>query len=520
MTARSELLFDRVRAWAADRPDEIAMIFRDRSFTWAQWVARIDGVVRGLVAAGIRPGDRVAFLDKNNPACLEVLFAAASLGAVTVVVNWRLADDELAHVLSDSAARLLFVGSEFVPAVQRLRRDMIEMPATVVVGPADDEYADDQYEAFRTATAYAPFAVVHDTLDCLIIYSSGTTGRPKGVVLSHRALVAHTVHAGAVFPFTAGDRNLVAMPLFHVVGVCYALFGLYAGVPTIMLREPDVAALAAAIDAGATHTFLVPPVVAALLMAEPRVRDTVGRLSCLGYGAAPMPPTLVHRALAAWPGVDFVQVYGQTELSGVVVALRPADHRDKNRPGLLRTVGTVVSGVEVRVAEIGTGRTVDNGAVGELWFRTDQRMTGYLGRPDATAEAITSDGWLHTGDIGHIDADGYVSVDDRLKDMIITGGENVYGPEVERVLIDHPAVLDVAVIGVPDDFWGESVKAVVVLRESVAESELVAFCRTRLAGYKCPRTIDFVPELPRNASGKVLKRQIRQHYWHDSDRVI
>ena len=233
-----------------------------------------------------------------------------------------------------------------------------------------------------------------------------------------------------------------------------------------------------------------------------------------------MPLPLLHRALATWPDTNFVQVYGQTELCGAVTALSDADHRDSARPDLQLSAGKAVLGTEIRIVDPETGDPLPTGEPGEIWVRSDQNMSGYLNRPEATADTITADDWVRTGDVGRLDADDYVYIEDRLKDMIITGGENVYGPEVESVLIEHPAIADAAVIGVPDDFWGESVKAIVVATSEIDPGDVIEFCRQHLAAYKCPRTVDFAPSLPCNASGKILKTTLREPYWRDRARGI
>jgi acyl-CoA synthetase (AMP-forming)/AMP-acid ligase II len=264
-------------------------------------------------------------------------------------------------------------------------------------------------------------------------------------------------------------------------------------------------------------------VIARVLDAGDAASATIAGLRYMMYGAAPMPLPLLQRALDTWPETNFVQVYGQTELCGAVTALSDADHRDAVRPDLRLSAGKALPGCEVRVVDPDTGGEAPRGEPGEIWVRSNQTMSGYLNRPEATAETITADEWVRTGDIGRLDADGYVFIEDRLKDMIITGGENVYGPEVESVLIEHPAVTDAAVIGVPDDFWGESVKAIVVTSKTSADvgaQDLIEFCREHLAGYKCPRTVDFVPSLPRNASGKILKNELREPYWRGRARGI
>ena len=509
MTSTTETLAGFVERHARQRPDGIALRYGDRQWSWAQWASRIRRAAGVLREAGVQRGQRVAFLDKNHPACLEILFAAASIGAVTTVVNWRLVGEELAHVLDDSRPRLLFVGAELRPAAEAAAARVPGLERIVMV--------DDEYESLLAAATPAPPAEVDENETALIIYSSGTTGRPKGVTLSQRALANHAANLAPAFPFADGDANLICMPLFHVGGIGYALFGIRAGAPTIITRDPDPATVVAAVRAGATHAFFVPPVIARFVEAG---EAAISGLRYIVYGAAPMPLPLLHRALQTWPDTNFVQVYGQTELCGAVTALGDDDHRDPGRQHLQLSAGKAVRGCEIRVVDAETGHEVPTGEPGEIWVRSNQNMGGYLNRPEATAETITADDWVRTGDVGRLDADGYVYVEDRLKDMIITGGENVYGPEVESVLIEHPAVVDAAIIGVPDDHWGESVKAIVVVTTEVDAKDIIEFCRRHLAGYKCPRTVEFVSSLPRNPSGKILKTTLREPYWRDRARNV
>lgn len=509
----TETLAGFVERHAQQRPDDIAIRYGERQWSWADWGSRIRRAAGALRIAGVDRGQCVAFLDKNHPACLEVLFAGASIGVVTTVLNWRVSGDELVHVLEDSGARVLIVGAELYPAADAAAQRIPGLEHIIVV--------DDDYESLLAAASPAePEAGLDASETALVIYSSGTTGRPKGVLLSQRALVNHAANLAPAFPFGEAGANLVAMPLFHVGGIGYALFGIRAGVPTIMTREPDAAALIGAVRAGATHAFFVPPVIARFLDAGEAASATMAKLRYVVYGAAPMPLPLLHRALSTWPETKFVQVYGQTELCGAVTTLSDDDHRDAARPELQLSAGKAALGSEIRIVDPETGVQVSSGEPGEIWVRSNQNMSGYLNRPEATAETITADDWVRTGDVGRLDADGYVYVEDRLKDMIITGGENVYGPEVESALIEHPAIADAAVIGVPDDFWGESIKAIVVATTEIDPADIIEFCRRHLAGYKCPRTVDLVPELPRNASGKILKNQLREPYWKDRDRRV
>ncbi|MGH3360085.1 MAG: long-chain-fatty-acid--CoA ligase [Nocardioidaceae bacterium] len=513
-------LTDRLEHWAEHTPDDPAITYGDRTWSWSQTADRAHRVSGGLTAAGIGPGDRVAFLDKNHPACVEVTMGASAIGAAHAIINWRLAGDELDYAINDSGARVLFVGVELLDSIEaiRARLEHVERIITVTPDGADDEY--ESWLAEQTPRVRSP-ELTPDSV-CLVMYSSGTTGRPKGVMLTHRNLVAHTVNAHEGWEFEPDDRCLVAMPLFHVGGSSYILFGLHDGVHCIMTRDPEPAALAGAIMAGATHAFLVPAVAAGILAAGEDAVKLFSRLRLFTYGAAPMPTPLLRAAQAAWPDTRFLQVYGMTEMAGVITHLLPEAHHQDEHPERLLSAGTLLPGAELRVVDPATLRDVEPGTSGELWFRSAQAMVGFLNKPEATAEVIVDGGWLRSGDIGRVDDGGYVYIEDRLKDMIISGGENVYSPEIERVLAEHPAIAELAVIGVPDDTWGETIKAVVAFKpgQSVDPDELIAFCKKRLAHYKCPTSIDVVEALPRNPTGKILKRDLRKPYWADRERQV
>jgi acyl-CoA synthetase (AMP-forming)/AMP-acid ligase II len=312
------------------------------------------------------------------------------------------------------------------------------------------------------------------------------------------------------------------MPLFHVGGSSYMQAGIHLGMPTVMTREVDGASLAGALLAGATRTFLVPAVLGKVMEMGPDAITLFNRLRTFAYGASPMPPDLLRRALKEFPDTDFVQVYGLTEVCGVVTQLSPEAHRDAARPERLTSAGQPIRQAEVKVVNPDNLEEMPVGQPGELWFRTPQLMQGYHNKPEATRDVITEDGWFRTGDIGRLDEEGFVFVEDRLKDMIISGGENIYSVEVERALTDHPAVGDAAVFGIPDDKWGESVKAVVELSagQEVSPEDLIAWCKEKLAGYKCPRSVDIMEVLPRNPTGKLLKKDLRKPYWENRDRAI
>lgn len=514
----ARFLDDRLTFWAATKPDQEAISYLDRSWTWAQFSDRVHRAAGMLASRGIGRGDVIAFLDKNHPACVEVTMGAALLGAATAIINFRLAGDEMDYVLNDSGARLLVVGTELLPGIEAIRDRLTHVETIVSVTPEGD----DEYEAaLAAATPVERSADVTPDDVCIIMYSSGTTGHPKGVRLTQSNLVAHTRNAIAI-DFEDDDKSMVAMPLFHVGGSSYMQFGIYAGIPSIITREADNASLAGAAMAGATRTFLVPAVLGKIIEIGEQAIKMFSGFRTVVYGASPMPPALLQSALKAWPDTDFIQVYGLTEVTGAVTQLLPEVHRDDSRPDRLVSAGQVCGEVEVKVVDPDTLSEVETNKPGELWFRTPQLMTGYHNKPEATASAITEDGWFRTGDIGRVDEDGFIFIEDRLKDMIISGGENIYSVEVERAITDHPAVLDAAVFGVPDAKWGESVKAVVELSSgaSTSEAELIEWCKERLARYKCPKSVDIVDALPRNPTGKLLKRDLRKPYWENQDRAI
>jgi acyl-CoA synthetase (AMP-forming)/AMP-acid ligase II len=515
-------LDDRPAYWAANKPDDIAVIYLDRKWTWAQFDDRIRRLAGALAERGIGRGDVVAFLDKNHPACLETTIAAASLGAATAIINFRLAGGETDYVLNDSGAKLLIVGTELLPGIEAIRDRLPGVAHIIELTPGGGD--SDEYEAMlAAATPRGRGADVTPEDVAVIMYSSGTTGNPKGIRLTQGNLVAHTMNAGGAFAqFEPDDINMVSMPLFHVGGSSYAQLGLHAGVPSFVTREVDGASLAGAIMAGATRTFLVPAVLAKVMEMGPDVIGLFNRLRTFAYGASPMPPALLGQALKDFPNTDFVQVYGLTEVCGAVTVLSPQAHRDESRPERLTSAGQPALKVEVKVVNPDTLEEVPQGQPGELWFRTPQLMDGYHNKPEATAEAVTADGWFRTGDIGRVDDGGFIFVEDRLKDMIISGGENIYSVEVERALSDHPAVADAAVFGIPDEKWGESVKAVVELSggQQATPEELIAWCKEKLAGYKCPRSVEIMAELPRNPTGKLLKKDLRKPYWENRDRAI
>jgi len=497
-------LAELVREHARSRPDRPAITCGELTRTFAELHERSSRVAGALAAAGVGRGDRVGVLDRNGIEFFEVVFGCAKLGAAVVGLNWRLAAPEIATILTDAQVSAVVVGEQqacLLPADPGV--------PVVQTGPAYERW-------IEQAPAQDPLVEVDPDDAVLLLYSSGTTGLPKGAVVTHANLECTVEIARTSWRMGPDSVNLVPSPLFHIGGAGYGLTTLSQGGHTVLARDAAPAGLLAAIEQhGVTHAFLVPAVVQSLLNAPEIATADLSSLQLIGYGAAPMTDALLLQAMAVL-GCGFLGVYGMTETSGTVLVLDPEDHDPGGpRSHLLRSVGRPLPWVQLDVRDPVTGVATPTGQIGEIWVRSAQNTPGYWQQPGLTAQAIAEGGWLRTGDGAHRDDEGYVYLHDRLKDMIITGGENVYPAEVENALASHPAVSEVAVIAVPHGRWGETVKAVVVLRpgSQAAGEELIEFARTRLARYKCPTSVDLVDALPRNASGKVLKKDLRLPYW-------
>jgi long-chain acyl-CoA synthetase len=517
-------LADIIRRHARERGDQPVLTFGRRVITYREMDERSSRVAQALRAEGVGPQDRVAFIDKNGPEYFEVLFGAAKANAVNVAVNWRLAPPEMAYIVNDARARVLFVGPDFVPHLEQIEGQLASIARVVVLGGHPGAGARVGYEAWLAAhpaedphTPSAPGDVA------MQLYTSGTTGLPKGAMLSNANFGALMPNVAPPWSLDESSVNVVAMPLFHIGGSGWALVGMYRGCHSILVREfvpTDMLDLLVAHRV--TNALFVP----AMLQFMSAVPGAEGRdysaLRSIVYGASPITDEVLRRSMRTFR-CPFIQVYGLTETTGAITQLEARDHDPGGpRAHLLRSAGAPYPWVELRIVDPATETDCAPGEVGELWTRSPQNMAGYWDKPEETARTFAPGGWLRTGDAGYRDADGFVFLTDRVKDMIVSGGENVYPAEVENALSGHPAVADVAVIGVPDPRWGETVKAVVVRRPgATAEAgELIAWTRERLAHFKCPTSVDFLDALPRNPSGKILKRELREPYWKGHQRRI
>jgi long-chain acyl-CoA synthetase len=509
-----------IRERAADLADKAALVAGEASLSYGDLDNESSRVAQALLAAGVAPQDRVGFFGRNSAEYFTLLFGCSKVNAVLVAVNWRLAPPEVAYVLGDAQIKVLVIDQEFVHYLPQM--ELEAEPLVVVIG-GDSDHPYDEWVAAQPADDPAVTVGAEDT--CVQLYTSGTTGFPKGVELTNTNLFSLLDKVVDPWSFDENSVSVVVMPVFHVAGSGWAIVGFYAGATNVVLRDFDPAEVLEIIPRyGVTNVLFVPAILQFLLIMPNLAATDVSSLRSIVYGASPISEDVLVSAMEAF-GCDFCQVYGLTETCGVIVQLDPEDHDPGGpRADLLRAAGKPFPGVDIRIVDT-DGKELADGAIGEIQCRSHQNMKGYWRNPEATEEAFpagrdeTGLGWFATGDAGYLQ-DGYIFIHDRVKDMIVSGGENIYPAEIENVLMSHEAVGDAAVIGIPDDQWGEGVKAIVVVAGEVEDADLIGFCRERLAHFKCPTSVDRVDALPRNPSGKILKTELRAPYWAGRDRQV
>ena len=509
-----------VRHQRRERPDKVALVYAgdNRKWTFAELDREACQCANALQDMGVEAQDRIAYLDKNTPEFFTYLFGASKLNAVTVAMNWRLAAPEMEYVLHHSQAKVLLIGEEFLPLLKEIK---LGLKHVVVLGdPGDSAYP--SYQQWIGDHPNSDPAYTSDPDDtCFQLYTSGTTGLPKGVESTHSNLISGMSGSVEALNYSDSSVNQVCMPLFHIAGSGWAMIGFFAGARTILLKEANTQEILRTIPAhGVSHSLFVPAVLK-FLLEEPKVQEVdLTSLRVIVYGASPISEQVLIDSMTTFQA-NFYGVYGLTETTGSVSRLEAGDHDPGGpRAELLRSVGKPSNGHNIKVMNTETGTELSESEVGEIWIRGPQVMRGYWRNQEATAEAIDNEGWFRSGDAGYM-KDGYLYIHDRVKDMIISGAENIYPAEIENVLMTHAGVSDVAVIGVPDETWGEAVKALVCRSDqSLSEAELIEYCRQRIAHYKCPSSIDWLQQLPRNPSGKILKTELRQPYWKGRARNV
>jgi acyl-CoA synthetase (AMP-forming)/AMP-acid ligase II len=512
-----------IRHWAEERPDAIAMDDGATRISYRQLDEMADRYARAFVAAGLEPGNRIAWLGKNASLYFTLLIAASRAGLAMVPVGWRLAVPEVRYILADTEAALL-VCQPFAADTAKAAADGLDSLKTLLIDTQDDASGLQTLDAWTAEQGDAALPMVDPERGVLQLYTSGTTGHPKGAVLCNRNMFAlrPIIEASDVdwYKVSAEDSMLVIMPVAHIAGSGVGTIAFYNGCRAVIRAEFSPDAVLDCVNDGVTHMFLVPTALQ-MVVNHPRATSTTdwSRLKLVMYGAAPIPLELLRQCMHVM-GAEFCQQYGMTETTGTFCALPPEDH-DPEGNQRMRSAGKALPGVEIRIIDA-AGNPVPHGTIGEIATRSPLNMTGYWRNEAKTRETVDGDGWLRTGDAAYMDDDGYVYIQDRVKDMIISGGENVYPAEVENAIFGHPDVLEVAVIGIPDDKWGEAVKAVVVPRpgHEVDPASVIAWARERIAPFKAPKSVDVIPEMPRNATGKILRRELRAPYWEGRDRAV
>jgi acyl-CoA synthetase (AMP-forming)/AMP-acid ligase II len=499
----------RVREQARRVPDRTAVHFQGESLTYADIDRRSNQVARGLKEAGARGGSRIAILAKNTPTFYDVVFGAAKVGAVPVPLNYRLAPAEMAFILRDANVELLFAAPDFADAIGQIQGTLPDLRQTVSIdGP---NYPSREYNAWRDRYSASDLDPdINPDAVALQLYTSGTTGRPKGVLLTNANLrEALRARIPAWGPWHDRDVIHICMPQYHSGAIMWGFGGLCQGVESVLTREFRVAEVLELIERYRITKTQLAAVMMKMIMDEPSSTSTdFSSLNLVIYGASSSSQDLVRRAARVFR-CGLGQGYGMTESAGSVSFMTAVDHA--NSVGdRLKSAGKALKGVDIRISGP-DGSALPPGETGEVICRGGQVMKGYWKLPEATGQALRG-GWLHSGDAGYMDQDGYLYIVDRLKDMIVSGGENIYSAEVEGAIATHPAVKDVAVVGVPDEHWGEVPKAFVVADPGtvLTEKGLIEFVRNRIAHYKAPRSVEFLDYLPRNASGKILKQELRE----------
>ena len=498
-------------------PDRLAILFEGRRITYGGLQQRVNRLANALSAMGVEAGDRVAILQVNCNEYVEAYLAAAKLDAVFVPLNFRARGEELVYMVNDSGPKVLLAGDRYAELVRSVAGDL--RPVQDYVGleqPVDNwHYYDD---LIASADDYERYPKGDGDDLTIIMFTAGTTGFPKGVMLSHESFSSYIL--GNVSPADPEieERNILTVPLYHIAGLQAVMAAIYGGRALIVQRQFEAKEWMQLVERERANRAMMVPTMLKMVMDHPDFHEhDLSSLEVITYGAAPMPLEVIRRAIREFPGAHFINAFGQTETASTITMLPPEDHviegsREEVEKKLRRlsSIGKPLEDVEVGIVDE-DGNPVANGDVGEIVARGPRLMKGYWNMADATAEAIR-DGWLYTGDLGYFDEEGYIFLAGRAKDFIKRGGEMVSPEEVEQVLQSHPAIDEAAVIGVPDADWGELVRAVVVLKDGYLcdEQEIIEYCRQRLASYKKPESVVFAGELPRNPLGKVLKRVLRE----------
>jgi len=502
-------------------PDRPFIVFEGKQWSFVQFNERVDRLAGAFRELGVHKGERIGMLQVNCPQYVEAYFAAAKIGAIFVPLNFRAKSDELAYMIGNAGASALLTGTRYFDMIQQMLPQLPSVKACISIDMPQDQtpYYEDLIESSKPDETAAD---IDDDDITVLMYTAGTTGRPKGVPLRHSGFVSYILENVEPASPEIEERNLLTVPLYHVAGMQAVLAGIYGGRTLILMRQFEVHEwLRTAQAQKATRAMLVPTMLKWVIEDPDFHEYDLSSLGIITYGAAPMPLSVIQKAIDKMPGVRFINAFGQTETASTLTMLGPEDHiiegtdaeKEKKLKRLAASIGRPLPDVEVKIVD-DKGAVVDANQVGEICAKGPRIMQAYWADADQSAQVITADGWLRTGDQGWMDAEGYIYLAGRGDDMIIRGGENISPQELEDVLHAHPKIDEAAVIGIPHPDWGQEPCAVVVVRhgEDVDDNEIMDYCRSRLAGFKRPRSVVFIDSLPRNQMGKVLKKELREKY--------
>ncbi len=511
-----------IRRLAQIHPGELATIDGDRRQTWPELVEKVAAFASGLQKLGVGRDDTVAMLALNSDRYFEFMFAVPWAGGVFQPVNTRLAGPEVVYWLNDSEAKVLLVDARFTGLVAEIRDQLRFVENLVFVDEGEIPQGYIGYQELVSA-GFVPDAGRGGEEVAGLFYTGGTTGRSKGVMLSHNNLVVNALQSSVLLDVQPGDQILHVAPMFHIADAFISMTAATFGGSNFFQPAFDPVATMQGIQEHGIQRMILVPTMVNMLVYHPEIGNyDLGSLRTVMYGASPMPEAVIRRAMEVMPNTAFYQAYGQTESSPAITVLSSDRHTFEGPlAGKMKSAGQALPGIDLMIQD-DQGQPVPAGTVGEVCMRGPNIMLGYRNMPEQTGKAVV-DGWLHTGDGGYLDEEGFLYIVDRVKDMIISGGENVYSAEVENAIYQHEAVSQCAVIGIPHEKWGEQVHAVVVVKEgaSLTEDELIAFCRSLIAGYKCPGSVSFQTEpLPLSGAGKILKTELRKPYWPEGGRKV
>ena len=501
-------------------PERTAIVFEGKRYAFSQLNERVNRLANALSNFGVKKGDRIAMLQVNCNQFVETYFAAARLGAIYVPLNFRARGNEVTYMLNTAETSILLVGERYTGLVDSLRSDLTSVRHFISIENKHDGmlYYEDM---IASSSADEAVAEIDDDDTTILMYTAGTTGFPKGVMLSHNSFAVYVLENVTPADPELEEKNILTVPLYHVAGIQAMMAAIYGGRSLVLERQFDASEWMKLVEKEKANRAMMVPTMLKQLMEHPDfAKHDLSSLKVITYGAAPMPLEVIKKALDVFPGVSFINAFGQTETASTITTLGPEDHimsgteEEKERKlRRLSSIGRPMSDVEMKIVDE-DGCALSAGQVGEIVARGPRVMTGYWKDEEKTEKTIDKDGWVHTSDMGYRDEDGYFYLAGRATDMIIRAGENISPEEVEAVLRTYPKVEEAAVIGIPDEEWGEQPRAIVVLKqgEVATGEEIMEYCRKGLASFKRPRSVAFVDELPRNQMGKILRRVLRDKY--------